>query len=156
MTQERFPLQNIFEKPKDISLKSAFIATIHCCPHLLLRKIHFTWTTTMYKSVLITLSNSFRVSHRLSKNASKDDRVGRYTQWKICKRKRFFWKMRIECYVCQQENKVRETFGCTEWLNHWSSVKHCEKVKINDLNNTTTKLTFYFTSKPIAKLQHPP
>ncbi len=57
----------------------------------------------------------------------------------------------IECYVCQQVNKVRATFSLTEWLNHCSSAKHCKKVKTNDLNNTTTKMTSYFASKPIAQ-----
>ncbi len=60
----------------------------------------------------------------------------------------------IECNVCHQVIRVRTTFGFTEWLNHCSSAKHCEKVKTNDLNNTTTKLISYFTSKPVV--QHKP
>ena len=36
MTQERIPRQNIFEKPEDKSLKTVFIANVHCCPDLFL------------------------------------------------------------------------------------------------------------------------
>ena len=48
----------------------------------------------------------------------------------------------IECCVCQQVIKVMAAFGFTEWLNNCSSAKHCEKVKTNNLNNTTTTMDF--------------
>ncbi len=58
------------------------------------------------------------------------------------------------CNVYNQViSTVRATFGFTEWLNHWLS-HNCEKIMTNDMNNTTIKLTSYFTSKPIA--QHKP
>ena len=59
----------------------------------------------------------------------------------------------IEYNICHQVIRVRAKFGCTEWLNYCSSAKHCEKVKINDLNSTRTKLTSYSTSTPLVQLK---
>ena len=60
----------------------------------------------------------------------------------------------IECCVCQQVFKVRATFDFAEWLNHCSSAKHCEEVKINDLNNTTIDFFLHWQTNCTTKTIH--
>ena len=57
----------------------------------------------------------------------------------------------IECGVCNQTIKIRATFGFTEWLNHCSSTKHSSVLQTTEMNNSTTKLTKYFSIKPGEK-----
>ena len=50
----------------------------------------------------------------------------------------------IECGVCDIIIKVRATFGFSEWQNHCSSNKHCEKVKDSEKGGIMKQLTTYF------------
>ena len=50
----------------------------------------------------------------------------------------------IECGICCVVIKVRATFGFSEWDNHCSSNRHCQKVKEVETSGNQHKLTTYF------------
>ena len=52
----------------------------------------------------------------------------------------------IKCKICHVVIRVRASFGFTEWENHCSLLRHCQKVKDQLLIGNSSKLTSYFIS----------
>jgi len=62
----------------------------------------------------------------------------------------------IKCKICHVVIRVRASFGFTEWENHCSSLRHCQKVKDQLLIGNSSKLTSYFISDNSNKKKENP